>query len=366
VGFGGRSLGDQEPKYLNSPESPVYSKGRQLYGLAQAKDAMLKAGCAVVVEGYFDCVVLWQAGIQNVVSPSGTAFTPEQAKLLRRYAERVILAFDPDQAGQAATLRGIDVLLSAGMTVQVARLPAGQDPDELVRQHGADALRGWLEGGLNILEFLLGCAEQRYNFRQPEDKARAARSILPTLSKIPDGILRAEYLRVLAGRLQLDEQLLRRELEPRGTTAMRSRPPPGQAQRPVTGPERMLGALLIERPSLADELRAGGVLAQVADPSIREILETIERMRRDGISEPSPTQLMSRLDASAAALIAELVELGQSVEDKASALREVVLRLRRRARTTLSRNVRTTEELLELQKLLNQEKTDGLREAKTD
>ena len=123
VSVGGRSLDSAEPKYLNGPESAIYTKGRHLFGLVQAKAAIAQVKTAVIVEGYFDCVVLAGAGIANVVSPLGTALTLEQARLLKRYAARVILAFAADAAGETATLRGIDVLVEAGLQVQVAQLP---------------------------------------------------------------------------------------------------------------------------------------------------------------------------------------------------------------------------------------------------
>ena len=136
VGFGGRSLDASEPKYLNSPETSLYTKGRHLFGLAQAKEVMITMKTAVVVEGYFDCVILAQEGFSHVVSPLGTALTSDQARLLKRYTETVLLAFDADVAGEEATLRGIDLLVEAGLQVRVAQLPQGVDPDECLRAEG--------------------------------------------------------------------------------------------------------------------------------------------------------------------------------------------------------------------------------------
>src|SRR3989338_1171027 len=142
VGFGGRSLDGRDPKYLNSPETPLYTKGRHLFCLAQAKEAVTAGKTAVIVEGYFDCAVLAAGGIAHVVSPLGTALTEDQARLLKRYADQVVLAFDPDAAGETATLRGIDLAVEIGVQVRIANLPPGQDPDELFRAWGG-ARRSW-------------------------------------------------------------------------------------------------------------------------------------------------------------------------------------------------------------------------------
>ena len=205
VGFGGRSLDGQEPKYLNSPETVLYSKGRHLFGLAQAKEAIVDRKTAVIVEGYFDCVVLAGAGIAHVVSPLGTALTVDQARLLKRYAQQVILAFDADAAGAAATLRGIDLLIEQGLQVRIAQLPSGVDPDECVRSMGRERFERLLEASVSVFETLMDTAMKRFATDRIEGKVEAAQFVLPTLAKVPDAMLRSEYVRQLAERLTLDE-----------------------------------------------------------------------------------------------------------------------------------------------------------------
>ena len=139
-GFGGRLLGPGEPKYLNSPENPIFHKGRQLYNLHQAKSAIRKEETVILVEGYFDVLRLVLAGIEHVVAPLGTALTPDQATLLRRFAPSAILLYDSDQAGLRATFRAGDELLRHSVRVRVATMPPGEDPDTLVRRGGAAAL----------------------------------------------------------------------------------------------------------------------------------------------------------------------------------------------------------------------------------
>ncbi|MCK5734206.1 MAG: DNA primase, partial [Candidatus Latescibacteria bacterium] len=156
VAFGARTLDPEgHPKYLNSPETPIYRKGHILYGLSEAKDAIRKTGQVLIVEGYTDLLRLMQSGIEHVVASSGTAFTPEQAKLLSRYGDRVVLVYDADQAGSAAALRGIDILLAADLDVRVISLPEGHDPDSFVREEGPDRFLNLLQDAQPILDYKL-------------------------------------------------------------------------------------------------------------------------------------------------------------------------------------------------------------------
>src|SRR4030095_1290587 len=136
IAFGGRALGDAQPKYLNSPESPLYSKSYVLYALHLARDAAQKAGRMVVVEGYFDCLSLHQNGIENVVASCGTSLTPQQVALIVRYVPEVVMNYDPDSAGQNAMRRSIELLLAKGLRIRILKLPGGLDPDDFVRKEG--------------------------------------------------------------------------------------------------------------------------------------------------------------------------------------------------------------------------------------
>ena len=345
VSFGGRSLADQEPKYLNGPQTAVYSKSRQLFGLPQAKEAIVKEKVAVVVEGYFDAVWLWQAGIRHVVSPLGTAFTPEQAKLLSRYAPRVILAFDADAAGAAATLRGIEVLLEAGLEVHVAQLPTGLDPDEFVRRRGSEAMRDLLAKALSVVECLIAQASASYGLREPEGKVRAVQSILPVLAKVSNAMLRTEYARIVAERFALDERAVLQELakaavrrpsRPSGREPIRviERTPTLRAQ----GAERVLTALIVDEPSRWDAISGQFSLETVTDPSLRRVVATICELRAAGHADPTPAQLISRLaerqdaglgDAPEAPdeLVSGLVQLADSISARDTAWRQSLARI---------------------------------------
>ena len=319
IGFGGRSMDGQEPKYLNSPETALYTKGRHLFGLAQAKDAVVKMRTVIIVEGYFDCVVLADAGLLHVVSPQGTALTLEQARLLKRYAETVILAFDPDAAGEQATLRGIDLLVATDLHVRVAQLPSGVDPDECLRDYGRERFEQLLDRSLTLFDFLVETAERRHlshaaGTQATEDKVKAAQFVLPTLAKVPDAMLRSEYVRLLAERLQLDEHAVAQELtkiQPRAQSVSATAPAPTlrtvEARAVSQGPERLLAALVLDEPSRWHQADGIVALDEMTDLQLKRILETVCELEAAGRSA-TPAQVVSRLsDEGQAGLVAALV-----------------------------------------------------------
>ena len=338
VGFGGRSLDGREPKYLNSPEGPLYTKGRHLFGLAQAKDAIIAMKTAVVVEGYFDCVVLADAGISHVVSPLGTALTEDQARLLKRYAESAILAFDADAAGEQATLRGIDLLVETGLQVRVAQLPAGVDPDEHLRSSGRQRFEQVLERSLTICDFLIASALRRFPQRDTESKVKAAQFVLPTIAKVPNAMLRSEYVRLLAERLHLDEGAVAQELAnppTRFRSQAGSRRDPDRLRRSETGggAERLLSALLLEDPARCALLQERLSLDEVTDAALRRILSVVCELALTGRST-TPAQVVSRVSEQGdGALVSELVALAQSVSSKDGAFEDCIRRVQTNART---------------------------------
>jgi DNA primase len=213
VAFAGRALGDEQPKYLNSPETPIYTKSRILYHLNRGGAAIRKADCAILVEGYMDCIALASNGIENVVASCGTSLTESQVRLLARYAQRVVVNYDPDSAGIAATERSLGLLLEDGLEVAVLTLPSGLDPDSFIRQHGVDAYRERLAVAPAYLDYLTDRAAAQHDLRTPEGKVRAVNAVLPYLVRVGNRLLRDEMASRLAERLRVDERLLRGELK---------------------------------------------------------------------------------------------------------------------------------------------------------
>ena len=214
IAFGARALQpEQEPKYLNSPETPIYHKGRVLYGLSDTRDAVRRQDSVLVVEGYMDLISLAQAGIQHVAATSGTALTEDHCNMLKRYAHQVVLLFDGDAAGSTAAMRGLEQLLSTGLDARVVSLPPEHDPDTFVQQHGPDALLQRAERAQSVLDFYLEQLAQRHDLASVEGKTRAVEALKPLLAKLRDAVRRDLLLREVAQRLAIDEQALRQELQ---------------------------------------------------------------------------------------------------------------------------------------------------------
>src|SRR5262245_17008662 len=209
IGFGGRALmPDAQPKYLNSAESPLYSKSHILYALHFARDVAQKAGRMVVVEGYFDCLSLHQNGIENVVASCGTSLTQQQVGLMARYVPEVVMNYDPDAAGQNAMRRSIDLLLAKGLRVRILKLPGGLDPDDFVRQQGPEIYGKLLTNAPYFWQYLISEATQRYDLSEPSMKAAAVNDVVQFVAKIQDRVEQLEVARSLAESFKVPEPLI--------------------------------------------------------------------------------------------------------------------------------------------------------------
>src|SRR6266566_2221844 len=198
VGVGGRILGEGEPKYLNSPDTPIFHKGQLLYNLHTAKHAIRKAERAILVEGYFDVLRLALAGFEEVVAPLGTGLSAEQAQLVARYTSHVVLLYDPDEAGLRATFRAGDELLRHGLRVSVATLPEGEDPDTIVQRRGGEGLAATLKDAVDVFERKIQILERKGFFTSLPGRRRALDRLLPTIRAAADPITRELYLTQVA------------------------------------------------------------------------------------------------------------------------------------------------------------------------
>jgi DNA primase len=213
IAFGGRSMDtDQMPKYLNSPETAIYSKGRTLYGLNLSKAPIRKLGFVVLVEGYFDFAQVFQSGAAPVVASCGTALTPAQAQLLRRFTNRVVLSFDPDTAGEGAATRSCELLVAEGFDVNVLVLDKGADPDTFIRRQGGDKYRERLRTSRPYLEYLLDQAAAGVDFAHDESRRRFLGKMLTTAAQIPDAAARDQFADRIAHKARVTEEVVRAEI----------------------------------------------------------------------------------------------------------------------------------------------------------
>lgn len=204
IGFGGRTLDGSDPKYLNSPESAVFNKSQLLFNLHRSRDTMRKVSRAVLVEGYFDCIALEEAGIPGVVASMGTSLTAGQASLLRRYARLVVICYDGDDAGRNAALRAAPILLSAGLDVRVVDLGAGDDPDTWIARHGSDAFLERLGTAEDAIHFALRTWASDPRAMSGEEKSRVVEQLVPLIAAVPDPVIRNDSAQKTAHALQIE------------------------------------------------------------------------------------------------------------------------------------------------------------------
>lgn len=265
VAFGGRAMGDAIPKYINSPETPVYSKSRHLYGLFQGLASLRKRRHMVILEGYMDVIVCHQFGFDYSAATLGTALTQDHVRLLRRYADRITLLFDPDSAGVNATIRGGELLIADGFTVDVVTLPDGKDPDELLVESGTGALEQFLKTAVPFMDYFIQSTLKKHPGLSPESKLAAAREVLPVIRKMKDPLLQDEHLSRLADALHAEKSILGQQMkklkaEPAETAVKAPTPPlapiavPKPEGRSAVEVELLLLALLYPSGTIATPL----------------------------------------------------------------------------------------------------------------
>jgi len=304
IAFGGRAVDqEQQPKYLNSPETPIYSKSRTLYGLHLAKGAIRQTNFAVLVEGYFDFAQVFQAGFQGVVASCGTALTPQQAHQLKRFTEKVVLSFDPDAAGQTAAARSCEMLVAEGFRVSVASLPAGEDPDVFIRRQGGPGYRQRLAQATPYLEYLLDRAASRYELNSDEGRVQFLAELVPVAARIPDAATRDRFADRLAHRSFVTPEVVRAEIRKLADPTKAATPAPRERQSlgRFTKSEKGLIWWLINRPEDAKSALEDLDPADFEGMASRSVLDLARKLNED--SGFSPSGLLHRLSTLEAQLV---------------------------------------------------------------
>lgn len=335
IGFGARVLDQSLPKYINSPETPIYSKGKNLFGLNVSKEHLRTADTVIVVEGYLDMIVPFESGIKNIVASLGTALTVEQIRLIKRYSNRVVMLYDPDLAGQLATLRALELLIKEDMDVRIAKLPEGDDPDSFIRQSGQDAFLKMIEEAKPIFEYKLGFLVSKYDLSSAHGKERVIREILPLIKKFQNHTTQTGYLKVTAEKLGVDEKALfedfkntkedNYEHEDVQSTAVQHYQ---LTEIPIT--ERMLVKLMLEEMHMIDRLRTMIDPSDFIEQKLRKIVGFIFDFFAKG-EACKPNILMNYLDDDEAiSIISELATLEiHDCSDKEKLIVDCVRRLKR-------------------------------------
>ena len=375
IGFSGRIWGEGSPKYMNSPESPLFNKSKSLYGIDVSKRHIADSGSAIVVEGYFDYYALYKAGIRNVVASQGTAFTSDHARIIKRYAGQVIMSFDADSAGETASLRGLDAFIEAGLLVRVLALPSGHDPDSFVRKRGGDAFAGLVKVAPDYFDYLLDLLCARHGLSSAASRARIASEFLSALSRVRDAVLREAYLQRISERISISMAALMQEMGKKKAGGGRPAAPAGKGAAPIgrlPASERELVRLMLEDEAIARLVAERLTLSDFRHPHLREIagetIRMVENGRRGGASP-----LISRFaEGESARLVSAILAEKSPEADRVRVAEDCITTILRRNSRERSRKIReditrreregaSPHEILELQKNLMKEKEKLLK-----
>lgn len=354
--FGARVLDQSLPKYINSPETPIYTKGKILFGLHAALDAIRHNDAAIIVEGYFDCIMPYQAGIRHIAASCGTALTSEQARLLKRWTHNVIMIYDADNAGQSATLRSLDILLEEDMQVKVARLPEGHDPDSYVRNFGARKFQELIVEAQDLFDYKLERLQEKYSPLTIPHKAKIVSEMLDTIRKFNNLVMRSAYLKKLAEKLALDEGSLLAELKKtKADTAVSVRQQAASlALKPLLTSlptERLLVRLLLEEEELIAALREKIIPEDFRDRYLGQIVSRMFELFSNGKKVDAKSLLNDFSDPGVSKIICELTACdGPSLTNKNKILNDCIRRMKEDLRKLKQQEICEKMKLAEAQK----------------
>jgi len=348
IGFGGRTMGDETPKYLNSPETALFRKGETLYGIDIASQWIRKKDYSVIVEGYFDAIACHRAGVTNAVATMGTALTAGHLRLLGRFSRNVMLVFDSDPAGIKAAERSLDVFLGTKMVPKVALLPQGDDPDSLYRREGAAGVRKALAKSVKLMDFVIKRASK--DAKDIEEKKEAAAKLTGILARVENGVERDYYLKLSAAELSVDEAALREELDKKLSKGGRltgaytsDRRQPASLNKIEEG----LLNIILNEPALAAEIADSLSLDDFSDQRIREIAAKAFEIIKEtgGLKIPG---LIDSLDNPEEKSLVLSVSMKEPVDDPKGYAEGAAGRLRQAAHSRkgeeLQRRIRQAEE----------------------
>ena len=325
LGFGARVLDNSLPKYVNSPETAIYTKGKNLYGFDLAKDSIRENDFVAVVEGYLDFIVPFQEGLKSIVASLGTALTTDQARFLKRYTHNIVMVYDGDSAGELATLRSLDIFIEEEMNVKVVSLPKGFDPDLFVRKEGVTAFKEKITNADNLFDYKLKVLKSRYSLKEVEGLAKISGLMLETIARFKNAILKSEYLKKLAQELDLKEEALLEEIKKVKTEKAYAYTQKAPAHKTYnTNPtEKLLMSLMLEEGDLINRIRESLDPKDFQDERISRIVSIMFSLVDQGkIVEPQI--LMNHLGEDVVGLVSESVFLTQNAPSSEAHKEKVV------------------------------------------
>lgn len=332
IGFGARVQDNTLPKYINSPETPVYTKGKNLFGLNVSKDSIRDSDCVVIVEGYLDFIIPYQEGVKNIVASQGTALTLEQIKLFKRYTHNAVMVFDGDTAGELATLRSLDILIEEGINVKIVPLLKGMDPDVLVRQQGVAAFKEKIEHAISFFDYKLKLLKSRYDMKDAHGKSKIASEMLSTINKFDNAILRCEYIKRLSEEIKIPEHYILEELKkikPNFKPQEIENAPLQKKQAPINPAEKLLIKFMLEEKELIEKIMQELSPSDFQDLRTAKIVSVMQDLVVQG-KNIQPSLLMNYFsEDDASQLVCETMFMPElSNQEREKALHDCISRIK--------------------------------------
>jgi len=331
IGFGGRALDDSLPKYFNSPETPLFNKGEQLYGLHQARGFLRNKNQVILTEGYLDVITAHQYGFSQVVGILGTALTEKQARLLMRYTYNFIFCFDADSAGSQATLRGLDIVQQLGVKAAVIIMPQGLDPDDFLRKEGQTKFNQLIEQALPAFEYRLLKLTEKYKQDTLENKIQIMQALIPVLLKIKSPIEREGYLRLLAERFSFSEKAIYAEIKKYQQGLFQKDEEAAEEKREISGKEKAQWGLLrlvLNKPELLNEVEKFGGAELFFKPLYKEIYKLNYLLRQAGHNIKVEDLITHLKNKAAQELVAEIMLSDEPLQNEQKFLKDCLLTLK--------------------------------------
>lgn len=336
IGFGARALGDALPKYINSPETAVYKKGQQLYGLNFAKTKIREDDFAIITEGYLDVITAHQFGTLNVVASLGTALTIDEIRLLKRYTNNVVMLYDADQAGEMASLRGLDLFLEEGVNVKVATLEKGYDPDSYLREFGQESFKKAIDSASSLFSYKLDILMKKYDKDNPESKGEIVKEMLGTINRVKNAVVKSEYIKMLSSELFLREDAVWEELgKIKKGKSYKAETNNGiqlkdvkQVDIPIA--ERILVRLMLEDVNMINVVKNELKPFDFKNPHVRGIIEMLFSLTIDESTQIDATKLINYFEDSIPAnLVTFILNEQMEIIDKAKNISDCITRIKK-------------------------------------